>query len=172
MTCARRVASPPDARGAARMEPLAGRSGRSTPAEYRGVESPDGATLGGRRFSRYSVGSAETYGRHSASASVASRASSGGMPSARQRRRSATDAVGSYAFVTERAQHSARVSDEEDAELARASTALLQARFQAAVATQLQFNDLVRCFPPPHPTALAPCPSRGPSMIGLLRRVF
>lgn len=127
------------------MEPLAERSGRSTPAEYRGVESPDGATLG--RRSRYSVGSAEAYAgrRTSASAaSVASRTSSGGMPSARQRRKSATDAVGSYAFVTERALRSARNSDEEDAELARASTALLQARFQAAVATQLQYNDLVR----------------------------
>ena len=148
------------------MEPLAERSGRSTPAEPRSVESPDGTTLlGGRRFSRMSVGSAEAYAarRTSASAaSVASRASSGGMPSARQRRKSATDAVGSYPI--ERVTHfAARSSDEEDAALARASTALLHARFQAAVATQLNYNDLVR-EPVPASHWRQRRPSAGPSL--------
>jgi hypothetical protein len=143
------------------MEPLAERSGRSTPAEPRSLESPDGTTLGGRRFSRFSAGSAEAYAarRTSASAaSVASRTSSGGMPSARQRRKSATDAFGSHAM--ERVHFAARASDEEDAALARASTALLHARFQAAVATQLNYNDLVRSPRTPlAPNALVPVPA-------------
>ena len=72
------------------------------------------------------------------------------MPSARQRRKSATDAFGSYPTLEPVRQFTARISDEEDAALAQASTALLQARFQAAVATQLQYNDLVRVGQLPH----------------------
>jgi hypothetical protein len=138
----------------ARMEPMsAAASGRSTPA-FSGFESP-----GLARMSRSSAAGSARTRRSSGYAAPASARVSGSSTGSRMRRRSATDAEDALRAATWTLGLQAAAASEDDAALAAASEALLQARFQAAVATQISYSDLVRalaarCTHPMGPEAL------------------